>query len=72
MKRREEFDTTAHLTKRERGVLARAVDRIFRSIVRRERNPLRRRVIMFRLGKEVDYILALASSRYQALKAERR
>lgn len=71
-KRREEFDTTAHLTKGEKGILGRAVDRIFKSIVRRERNPLRRRVIMFRLGKEVDYILALASARYQAWKTERR
>lgn len=72
MKRREEFDTTAHLTKAEKDVLGRAVERIFKSIVRRERDPLRRRIIMFRLGKEVDYMLALASSRYQAWKAERR
>jgi len=72
MKRREEFDTTSHLTRSERDTLGRAVDRIFKSIVRRERDPLRRRLIMFRLGKEVDYMLAVASSRYQAWKTERR
>jgi len=71
-RRREEFDTTAHLTKGEKDTLRRAVDRIFKSIVRRERDPVRRRLIMFRLGKEVDYMLALASSRYQAWKVERR
>lgn len=55
-------DVKTHLSKRERKIVEKAAAKVFISIVRREKSPIKRSLLIYRAGEDFLYAMIVGWS----------